>query len=148
MLGWEAVGRLDMPHGFCTGALIGRDLVLTAAHCVYDTATRQPYPARGMTFRAGYHHGSAITERRVERWAVPERYAAELPTAARAHSGWVQADVAEDFFPACMVSDEAMALLAPLRTSDDLPAPVRRRVTDAVDELERRRAVIARFGRA
>ena len=77
-----------------------------------------------------------------------ERYAAELPTAARAHSGWVQADVAEDFFPACMVSDEAMALLAPLRTSDDLPAPVRRRVTDAVDELERRRAVIARFGRA
>lgn len=40
-----------------------------------------------------------------------------------------------------------MALLAPLRTSEDLPAPVRRRVTDAVDELERRRAVIARYGR-
>ena len=75
------------------------------------------------------------------------RYADQLPTAARAHSGWVQADVAEDFFPACMADDEAMALLAPLRTSDDLPAPVRRRVTDAVDELERRRAVIARFRR-
>ncbi len=78
MLGWEAVGRLDLPGGFCTGALIARDLVLTAAHCVYDSATRQPLPARGMVFRAGYHHGSAITERRVLRWTVPDRYSAEL----------------------------------------------------------------------
>jgi aminopeptidase N len=74
-----------------------------------------------------------------------ERYAHGLAAAAAAHSGWVQADVAEDFFPTCMVGDEAMALLAPLRTDERLPAPVRRRLVDAVDQLERRNAVAARF---
>ena len=73
------------------------------------------------------------------------RYAAALPVAARAHSGWVQADVAEDFFPTCMTGPEAMAVLAPLRTDESLPAPVRRRLVDAVDELERRNAVVERF---
>jgi hypothetical protein len=38
-----------------------------------------------------------------------------------------------------------MAVLAPLRTDESLPAPVRRRLVDAVDELERRNAVVERF---
>ena len=87
LLGWEAVGRLDMPHGFCTGALVGRDLVLTAAHCVFDPDTGQPYAASGMTFRAGYHHGGSITERPVARWAVPDRYAAGMAEAGSMTSG-------------------------------------------------------------
>ena len=37
--GWEAVGRLDLAgRGFCTGALISPDLVLTAAHCLLQHA--------------------------------------------------------------------------------------------------------------
>jgi len=35
--GWEGVGRLDIRgKGFCTAALIRDNLILTAAHCVYD----------------------------------------------------------------------------------------------------------------
>ena len=39
---WEAVGRLDRKgEGFCTGALIAPDIVLTAAHCLYDRDTME-----------------------------------------------------------------------------------------------------------
>ncbi|WP_136442023.1 trypsin-like serine peptidase [Pacificoceanicola onchidii] len=73
MLGWEAVGRIDSPGGFCTGTLIARDLVLTAAHCVFDKAGR-PIAANTLRFRAGYHHGQSIAERRVARWVAAEGY--------------------------------------------------------------------------
>lgn len=74
LLGWEGVGRLDLGTGFCTGTLIARDLVLTAAHCVFDQATGAPIPMKQMKFRAGYHHGREIASRRVTRVAVAEGY--------------------------------------------------------------------------
>ncbi|GAB1364880.1 trypsin-like serine protease [Rhodobacter sp.] len=61
LLGWEAVGRLDIADGFCTGTLIATDLVLTAAHCVYGPAGQPEDPAQ-MTFRAGYAQGGSIAQ--------------------------------------------------------------------------------------
>ena len=66
LLGWEAVGRLDIGDGFCTGTLIATDLVLTAAHCVYDPAGK-PEDLAGMTFRAGYADGKSIAQSTVLR---------------------------------------------------------------------------------
>lgn len=78
LLGWEAVGRVETGSGFCTGTLIGRDIVLTAAHCVYDNAGR-PLPAERITFRAGYHRGSQIAARSVLKWVAAKDY---VPRAA------------------------------------------------------------------
>ncbi len=62
LFGWEAVGRLELgADGYCTGALIAPDLVLTAAHCVYDKSGG-PIGQDRMTFRAGLRDGQFISQ--------------------------------------------------------------------------------------
>lgn len=66
--GWEAVGRLDIGgKGFCTGALVAPDLVLTAAHCLYDRATGQRIDPESIEFLAGMRNGRASAYREVRR---------------------------------------------------------------------------------
>jgi len=78
LLGWEAVGRLELAgKGFCTGTLIARDLVLTAAHCVFDRRTGKILDAGAITFRAGLRDGISVAERQARQIAVLPEY---LPT--------------------------------------------------------------------
>ncbi|MEM6407730.1 MAG: trypsin-like serine protease [Pseudomonadota bacterium] len=65
-LPWQAVGRLDFEDGTCTGALIAPQLVLTAAHCVFDRQGEMR-DASGITFRAGYRKGRAAATKRAKR---------------------------------------------------------------------------------
>ncbi|SMR70939.1 Trypsin-like peptidase domain-containing protein [Aliiroseovarius halocynthiae] len=58
LLGFEAVGRLDMPGGFCSGALIASDLVLTAAHCIEDAVAKGSL--EGLKFFAGLRDGEFV----------------------------------------------------------------------------------------
>ena len=63
--GWNAVGRLDLGrHGFCSGALIAPDLVLTAAHCLYDKNTGEKVAPKDIQFLAGLRNGRAEAYRR------------------------------------------------------------------------------------
>ena len=63
---WAAVGRINLgSNGFCSGTLIAPDVVLTAAHCLYDKATGQPYPPSDLTFLAGWRDGEAEASREV-----------------------------------------------------------------------------------
>ncbi|MEM7521935.1 MAG: trypsin-like serine protease [Pseudomonadota bacterium] len=74
LFGWEAVGRVDMQgRGFCTGVLIATDLVLTAAHCLYDDSGRL-IPAEAIRFRAGLRDGVAIAERQAARVVAAKGY--------------------------------------------------------------------------
>ncbi|MBW7920658.1 MAG: trypsin-like serine protease [Rubellimicrobium sp.] len=43
---WRAIGQLEGDIGFCTGTLIGRRTVLTAAHCVTDDGINLDLPDR------------------------------------------------------------------------------------------------------
>lgn len=75
LLGWESVGRVDIGReGFCTGTLIATDLVLTAAHCIYDRRDGAPRDPAALTFRAGYADGRSVAERQVQRMVAHPDY--------------------------------------------------------------------------
>lgn len=75
LLGWEAVGRLDLgSQGFCSAVLIAPDTVMTVAHCLVDPATGDRRPVEDMVFRAGWRDGEVIATRRVRAAIIPEAY--------------------------------------------------------------------------
>jgi len=58
--GWEAVGRVNIAaQTYCTGALIAPNLVLTAAHCLFDRSTGRRFSVNEIEFLAGWRNGSA-----------------------------------------------------------------------------------------
>jgi len=72
---WEAVGRIDINgRGFCTGALVAPDLVLTAAHCLFDRDTGERFDLSQVEFLAGWRNGRASAYRWVRRVAIHPDY--------------------------------------------------------------------------
>jgi V8-like Glu-specific endopeptidase len=72
---WSAVGRLNIAgRRFCTATLIAPDLVVTAAHCLFNPQTKARASLREMRFVAGLYRGGHAGWRRVTAAAAPGDY--------------------------------------------------------------------------
>lgn len=91
LFGWEAVGRLNIASGgYCTGTLIANNLVLTAAHCVYDKKTNTLRAPSSFTFQAGLRDGKSIEESKASKVAVHQNY----DPSAKISADYVRNDIA------------------------------------------------------
>ena len=78
--GWEGVGRLNIGWGgMCTGAMIAPRIVLTAAHCLYNSRNGQRVDPKAIEFHAGFRNGRASASRKVRRAVVHPAYVFNSP---------------------------------------------------------------------
>ena len=91
---WAAVGRIDLgSKGFCSGTLIAPDVVLTAAHCLYDKATGEPFRPSDLTFLAGWRDGRAEATRAGAMILPHPEYRPGLEEGSEAHRDQIGSDI-------------------------------------------------------
>jgi protease YdgD len=72
---WSAIGKLNNSvGGSCTGAAIGQDEVLTAAHCIFNERTGKFLPPSALHILFGYLRGDYKVHALVERYQLGPGY--------------------------------------------------------------------------
>ncbi len=74
VLPWRAIGRVNYAsirtRSHCTGTLLSERVVLTAAHCLYNSARKMWMPAPSVRFVAGYQRGESEAVSEVARYIL------------------------------------------------------------------------------
>src|SRR3954466_3467881 len=68
---WSSIGKLyNETGGSCSGVVIARDKILTAAHCLFNARTRRLIPAGALHFLVGYRTGRYSVHARVASYEI------------------------------------------------------------------------------
>jgi len=68
---WSSIGKLyNETGGSCSGVVISREKILTAAHCIFNARTRRFISADSLHFLAGYQLGRYITHARIASYEI------------------------------------------------------------------------------
>jgi protease YdgD len=68
---WSSIGKLyNETGGSCSGVVISRDKILTAAHCLFNYRTRRFIPAEALHFLVGYRTGRYSAHARIVSYEI------------------------------------------------------------------------------
>lgn len=68
---WSSVGKLyNETGGSCSGVVISRNKILTAAHCLFNQRTRRFIPAEALHFLVGYRTGRYSAHARIVSYEI------------------------------------------------------------------------------
>ena len=99
---YTAIGRLNSrAGGFCTGTLVDKARVLTAAHCLFNPRTQRWLGPESFHFAAGYDRGAITRDApAVALERAPDADPSRRPTARRLASDWAYVSLDEALFGA------------------------------------------------
>jgi protease YdgD len=109
---WDAIAKVQTNIGTrCTGALIAPNVVLTAAHCLFNRHTRALLQAGSLHVLIGYNRAEYRWHRMVARYTVGSGFDGTRP--GLQGSDWARLEL-DGVIP---------AVVAPLPIATELPAP-------------------------